>query len=127
MAREIPRQYPAWVRSPEETAVQYGVDVDGGLTSKQVEEQRAKYGWNELEKPPGKPLWKLVLEQFDDMLVKVLAAPLQTQTFIIPDGSEASRCLDHEVIFSESGVVASGAPSGCYSVILSGSLRRGQQ
>ncbi|BDA48697.1 Calcium-transporting ATPase 2, endoplasmic reticulum-type [Coccomyxa sp. Obi] len=72
MAREIPRQYPAWVRSPEETAVHYGVDVDGGLTSKQVEQQRAKFGWNELEKPPGKPLWKLVLEQFDDMLVKVL-------------------------------------------------------
>ncbi len=75
MAREIPRQYPAWVRSPEETAVHYGVDVDGGLTSQQVEQQRAKFGWNELEKPPGKPLWKLVLEQFDDMLVKVLAAP----------------------------------------------------
>ncbi|CAL8463437.1 g2971 [Coccomyxa elongata] len=72
MAREIPRQYPAWVRSPEETAVHYGVDVDGGLTSQQVEQQRAKFGWNELEKPPGKPLWKLVLEQFDDMLVKVL-------------------------------------------------------
>ena len=74
MAREMAGQYPAWVRSPEETAAHYGVDVDGGLTPKQVEQQRTKFGWNELEKPAGKPLWKLVLEQFDDMLVKVAAA-----------------------------------------------------
>lgn len=74
MARELPGQYPAWVRTPEETAAHYGVCVDGGLTAKQVEEQRAKFGWNELEKPSGKPLWKLVLEQFDDMLVKVVGA-----------------------------------------------------
>jgi len=74
MARELPGQYPAWVRTSEETAAHYGVCVDGGLTAKQVEEQRAKFGWNELEKPDGKPLWKLVLEQFDDMLVKVIAA-----------------------------------------------------
>ena len=41
-------------------------------------QQRAKYGWNELAKQPGKPLWRLVLEQFDDMLVKVILAMLRT-------------------------------------------------
>jgi Ca2+-transporting ATPase len=79
MASDAQGQYPAWVNSPEETARHYGVDLETGLSAKQVEEQRAKYGWNELEKPPGKPLWKLVLEQFDDMLVKVV----QTRMFVL--------------------------------------------
>ena len=34
-------------------------------------EARETFGHNELTKQPGKPMWKLVLEQFDDMLVKV--------------------------------------------------------
>ncbi|KAK9917696.1 hypothetical protein WJX75_007286 [Coccomyxa subellipsoidea] len=89
MAREMAGQYPAWVRSPEETAAHYGVDVDGGLTTKQVEQQRTKFGWNELEKPAGKPLWKLVLEQFDDMLVKVLllAAIVSFMLALFEEGS----------------------------------------
>ncbi len=94
MAQDARGQYPAWVRSPQETAQHYGVDVEAGLSARQVEEHRAKYGWNELEKPPGKPLWKLVLEQFDDMLVKVILVFLQyrwpPKTFIIPDGVRIS-------------------------------------
>ncbi|QDZ25314.1 P-type cation-transporting ATPase [Chloropicon primus] len=43
-----------------------------GLSSDQVRERREKHGLNELEKPPSTPIWKLVLEQFDDTLVKVL-------------------------------------------------------
>ena len=73
MAGQQREQFPAWVRSPEQTAAHYGVSLEVGLTSEQVEEARSTYGWNELEKAPGKPLWKLVLEQFDDMLVKVSA------------------------------------------------------
>ena len=37
----------------------------------QVEAKRSVYGYNELEKPPQTPLWKLVLQQFDEVLVKV--------------------------------------------------------
>ena len=37
----------------------------------QVEEKRRQHGFNELAKAPGKPMWRLVLEQFDDMMVKV--------------------------------------------------------
>jgi magnesium-transporting ATPase (P-type) len=36
----------------------------------QVAASRAKHGFNELDKEEGKPLWKMVLEQFDDALVK---------------------------------------------------------
>ena len=63
--------YPAWVHSVDEVAGNYQVDLQDGLTDQQVAEARERYGKNELEKQPGKPLWKLVLEQFDDMLVKV--------------------------------------------------------
>ena len=37
-------------------------------------EQRAKYGANELEHEEASSLWELVLEQFDDILVKILLA-----------------------------------------------------
>lgn len=49
-----------------------GVDPSTGLTSAQVESKRAEFGWNELDKEDPTPLWKLVLEQFDDTLVKIL-------------------------------------------------------
>lgn len=44
------------------------------MTSSQLPSLREKYGYNELEKEEGTPLWKLVLEQFDDALVKILLA-----------------------------------------------------
>ncbi|KAL3130923.1 Calcium-transporting ATPase, endoplasmic reticulum-type [Trebouxia sp. C0009 RCD-2024] len=64
--------YAAWARSVQDVADHYRVDLQDGLTEDQVAAARAQHGRNELEKQPGKPLWKLVLEQFDDMLVKVL-------------------------------------------------------
>lgn len=60
-----------WYTSAEQTAKDFGVVVDRGLSSKDVEERTAKYGPNELTKEQSTPLWKLVLEQFDDTLVKV--------------------------------------------------------
>lgn len=63
--------FPAWVRSAADTARHHGVNLERGLSDEEVEQQRAIYGWNELTKQPGKPLWRLILEQFDDMLVKV--------------------------------------------------------
>lgn len=63
--------YPAWCRPLEDILHHHGVDLSKGLTDEQVVEKREKYGFNELEKQKGKPLWLLVLEQFDDMLVKV--------------------------------------------------------
>lgn len=63
--------YAAWAHSVQDVADHYRVDFQDGLTEDQVTTAREQYGRNELEKQPGKPLWKLVLEQFDDMLVKV--------------------------------------------------------
>ncbi|MBA0704352.1 hypothetical protein Golax_016617 [Gossypium laxum] len=66
------RPFPAWSWSVEQCLKEYNAKLDKGLSSYQVEKQREKYGWNELAKEKGKPLLRLVLEQFDDMLVKIL-------------------------------------------------------
>ncbi|KAJ7535384.1 hypothetical protein O6H91_12G030800 [Diphasiastrum complanatum] len=67
-------EYPAWARPVKRVANHFQVDVDTGLSNEAVEKQRSIYGWNELEKPQKKPFWKLVFEQFDDALVKILLA-----------------------------------------------------
>jgi len=43
-----------------------------GLTSEEAEVRLQKYGNNELPTEEPTPVWKLVLEQFDDLLVKIL-------------------------------------------------------
>ena len=68
--REAQQVFSAWVATTEDVAQHHGVDVTTGLTASQVAEKRAQHGFNELEKEPGKSLFALVLEQFDDMLVK---------------------------------------------------------
>lgn len=50
----------------------FNVSDEIGLTEKQVKSSQETYGLNELPEEEGKPLWKLVLEQFDDLLVKIL-------------------------------------------------------
>lgn len=69
MAEEI---FPAWAHPVEECLDHFNVEVTKGLSDSAVKMNRKKHGWNELQKEPGKPMWKLVLEQFDDTLVKIL-------------------------------------------------------
>ncbi|KAG0626234.1 hypothetical protein M758_2G113100 [Ceratodon purpureus] len=64
--------FPAWANTVDDCLRHFDVDVAKGLSKSAVERNRKKYGWNELAKEPGKPMWKLVLEQFDDTLVKIL-------------------------------------------------------
>ncbi|KFD47377.1 hypothetical protein M513_11740 [Trichuris suis] len=56
----------AHTKSIPETLSHFNVDSERGLSDAQVEQGRAKYGYN------GKQLWQLILEQFDDLLVKIL-------------------------------------------------------
>lgn len=58
----------------QEVIAEQKTSLETGLSAAEVEKRRQQYGFNELAKEPGKPLWKLVLEQFDDMLVKILLA-----------------------------------------------------
>ncbi|XP_021831378.1 calcium-transporting ATPase 1, endoplasmic reticulum-type-like [Prunus avium] len=66
--------FPAWAKEIQECEKHFGVDRKLGLSSADVEKRREKYGWNELEKHEGQSIWSLVLEQFNDTLVRILLA-----------------------------------------------------
>lgn len=72
MKNVIDKPFPVWSWSVEECLKEYKVKLDKGLSTYEVDKLRETYGWNELKKEKGKPLWQLVLQQFDDMLVKIL-------------------------------------------------------
>jgi Ca2+ transporting ATPase len=62
----------AHAKSTEEVLSFFGTNEQTGLTPSQVKDLQAKYGPNELPTEEGKTIWQLVLEQFDDLLVKIL-------------------------------------------------------
>lgn len=59
-------------KTTEEVIGYFQVDPERGLTPDQVKRNQEKYGPNELPAEEGKSIWQLVLEQFDDLLVKIL-------------------------------------------------------
>jgi len=64
----------AHARDLNEILQHYSVDIDSGLNDTQAAKQRDIFGKNELAADEGTPFWKLVLKQFDDLLVKILIA-----------------------------------------------------
>ena len=79
--------YPAWARTGAECVKHLKVSESQGLSEAEVAVRRELYGWNELQKEEGKPMWRLVLEQFDDTLVKILlAAALVSFVLAFVDG-----------------------------------------
>ncbi|XP_010920750.1 calcium-transporting ATPase 4, endoplasmic reticulum-type [Elaeis guineensis] len=64
--------FPAWARSIEECKAEFEVSASEGLRSDEVVKRREIHGWNELEKHSGPSIWQLVLEQFNDTLVRIL-------------------------------------------------------
>ncbi|XP_075485769.1 calcium-transporting ATPase 3, endoplasmic reticulum-type [Primulina tabacum] len=64
----------AYARSVPEVLEFFAVDSSRGLTDFQVAEHGRLYGKNVLPEEPSTPFWKLVLKQFDDLLVKILIA-----------------------------------------------------
>ncbi|XP_030081196.1 calcium-transporting ATPase sarcoplasmic/endoplasmic reticulum type isoform X2 [Drosophila hydei] len=59
-------------KTVEQTLNFFGTDAERGLTLDQIKSNQKKYGPNELPTEEGKSIWQLVLEQFDDLLVKIL-------------------------------------------------------
>jgi len=62
----------AHTKTIEDLLSHYDVKEQEGLSLAQVDEARKIHGLNELPAEEGKPLWRLVLEQFEDLLVKIL-------------------------------------------------------
>ncbi|KFM58607.1 Calcium-transporting ATPase sarcoplasmic/endoplasmic reticulum type, partial [Stegodyphus mimosarum] len=62
----------AHTKTYQETLEYFNTDAERGLTLDQVKKYQEKYGPNELPAEEGKSLLQLILEQFDDLLVKIL-------------------------------------------------------
>ncbi|CAA0827184.1 Calcium-transporting ATPase 2- endoplasmic reticulum-type [Striga hermonthica] len=65
-------QFKPWSQSVSQCLKEYKVELDKGLSAHKVKDRRQAHGSNELQKEAKNPLWKLVLEQFNDTLVKIL-------------------------------------------------------
>lgn len=61
-----------YTTTAEELLTRLESNAKTGLSSEAANKRQQEYGLNELEEEPPTPLWKLVLEQFDDILVKIL-------------------------------------------------------
>ncbi|XP_072792471.1 sarcoplasmic/endoplasmic reticulum calcium ATPase 1 [Taeniopygia guttata] len=62
----------AHAKTAEECLAFFGVSEGVGLSPEQVKRSLEKYGPNELPAEEGKSIWELVVEQFEDLLVRIL-------------------------------------------------------
>lgn len=62
----------AHTKTWREVVEYFNSDPEFGLSDEQIKILNQKYGPNELPAEEGKPLWQLILAQFDDLLVKIL-------------------------------------------------------
>ncbi|KAK6329194.1 hypothetical protein J4Q44_G00011720 [Coregonus suidteri] len=62
----------AHTKSTAECLAFFGVKLETGLTPDQVKRNLAKYGPNALPAEEGKTTWELIVEQFEDLLVRIL-------------------------------------------------------
>lgn len=90
----------SFVKSPEEVCQFFKVDSSKGLDSTQVKEQQKKFGKNELPEEESTPLYKLILEQFQDQLVLILlgAAVVSFVIAIFEDQDTATAFVEPAVI-----------------------------
>ncbi|XP_071318095.1 ATPase sarcoplasmic/endoplasmic reticulum Ca2+ transporting 1, like isoform X3 [Trachinotus anak] len=62
----------AHAKNPVECLTYFGVNESTGLTPDQFKKNLDKYGFNELPAEEGKSIWELIIEQFEDLLVRIL-------------------------------------------------------
>ncbi|KAL1965633.1 hypothetical protein VTN77DRAFT_5310 [Rasamsonia byssochlamydoides] len=88
--------------SPAEVLQHFQVTEEAGLSQEQVLQSRQKYGSNALAEEEATPLWKLVLEQFQDQLVLILLASA-TVSFVLAlfeEGEDWTAFVDPIVILT---------------------------
>lgn len=71
-----------WTKEASQCEKELGASIVEGLSTSDVDERREKYGFNELEKEEGRSFFEMVLEQFDDPLVKILLVAAVVSTII---------------------------------------------
>uniref|UniRef100_A0A3P8SUB5 Calcium-transporting ATPase n=1 Tax=Amphiprion percula TaxID=161767 RepID=A0A3P8SUB5_AMPPE len=62
----------AHTKTPAECLAYFGVNENTGLSPDQFKKNLDKYGYNELPAEEGKSIWELIIEQFEDLLVRIL-------------------------------------------------------
>lgn len=62
----------AWCETPQSACKHFEVNQQLGLSKFQIDANRKRYGRNEMPPEVGKSLWDLVVEQFEDLLVRIL-------------------------------------------------------
>ena len=76
-----------------------------GLSDKQVQESREKYGWNLLTPPKRPSMWKLYLEKFNDPVIRILlVAAFFSLVISIIEGEYAETIGIFFAIFLATGI-----------------------
>uniref|UniRef100_A0A4W6EI51 Calcium-transporting ATPase n=1 Tax=Lates calcarifer TaxID=8187 RepID=A0A4W6EI51_LATCA len=90
----------AHTKSATEVLDNFGVNENTGLTLEQVKVNLEKYGPNELPAEEGKSLWELVVEQFEDLLVRILllAACVSFVLALFEEGEETTTAFVEPVV-----------------------------
>ncbi|KAL6511219.1 Calcium-transporting ATPase 3, endoplasmic reticulum-type [Orobanche hederae] len=90
----------AYARSAREVLEFFAVDPTRGLTDLQVADHGRLHGKNVLPQEQSTPFWRLVLKQFDDLLVKILIAAAIISFFLALANGETglSAFLEPSVI-----------------------------
>ncbi|KAJ3124139.1 hypothetical protein HK098_001365 [Nowakowskiella sp. JEL0407] len=71
-SKEGANSHFAYTKSVETVLADLKVKADSGLSESEAKGRLEKYGLNELPEDPPTPLWKLILDQFQDQLVIIL-------------------------------------------------------
>ncbi|XP_076867889.1 sarcoplasmic/endoplasmic reticulum calcium ATPase 1 isoform X2 [Brachyhypopomus gauderio] len=90
----------AHTKSAAEVLKNFNVNENNGLTPEQVKINLEKYGPNELPAEEGKSLWELVVEQFEDLLVRILllAACVSFVLALFEDGEESTTAFVEPIV-----------------------------
>ncbi|CAB4006911.1 calcium-transporting ATPase sarcoplasmic endoplasmic reticulum type-like, partial [Paramuricea clavata] len=90
----------AHTKSVEQVFEHFSVEESTGLSLDDVQLSQEKYGPNEMPAEEGKPMWKLVLEQFDDLLVKILllAAIISFVLALFEDSEDQSTAFVEPIV-----------------------------
>ena len=80
-------------------------NLQNGLTDKQVQESREKFGWNLLTPPKRPSMWKLYLEKFNDPVIRILlVAAFFSLVISIIEGEYAETIGIFFAIFLATGI-----------------------
>ncbi|WFD20027.1 P-type Ca(2+) transporter [Malassezia caprae] len=92
----------AWTYSVADALEHFQVQRSQGLSEKNVVEAKARFGSNELKEEESVPLWRLVLQQFQDQLVVILLASAMVSLILAlveNEGSLLNALVEPSVIF----------------------------